>query len=248
MREGEMAVASDPSATRTPSPWTRRIVLAGFVWAGIIVALMFVEPVPEDRAIGLGILVSGLYGWVFWLTRARWLPRLSHNPVRNAIWLGGINAAVVETFFLTFERLLGAEGVAAHPNPAIDLLITMPWYIGMVVIFIRVQHRRRFSPWVVLLLGGLYEVGADGIIGAGATGDLANPLHWLLLPSVAFWMLIPVYSSIVLPPALMIDTTPAPPPPTSPAWRDAVRPLWWLIPFVIYLVAAMLVLMALGLA
>jgi hypothetical protein len=243
-----MSVTMDPSTTRAPSPWTRRIVLGGFVWAGIIVALMLVEPVPEDRAIGLGIAAGGLYGWAFWLTRARWLPRLSRRPLRNAIWLGSINAAVVETFFLIFEQLLGAEGVAAHPNLVIDLMLTMPWYIGMVVIFVRVQHRRRFSLWAVLLLGGLYEVGADGIIGAGASGALASPLYWLLLPSVAFWMFIPVYSSMVLPPALLVGTTPAPDPPSSPAWRDALRPLWWLVPFVVYLVAAMLVLVAFGLA
>ncbi len=243
-----MTVTIDPPTTRAPSPWTRRIVLGGFIWAAVIVALMLVEPVPEDRAIALGIVASGLYGWGFWLTRARWLLRLNRNPLRNAILLGSINAAVVETFFLIFEQLLGAEGVAAHPNLVIDLLLTMPWYIGMVVIFVRVQHRRRFSLWAVLLLGGLYEIGADGIIGGGATGAMASPLYWLLLPSVAFWMFIPVYSSMVLPPALLVGTSPAPPKPLTPAWRDAIRPLWWLIPFFVYLVAAILVLMGLGLA
>ncbi|MFV1970145.1 MAG: hypothetical protein ACC683_03965 [Acidimicrobiia bacterium] len=243
-----MTATMERSTTHVPSRWTRRIVLVGFVWTGIIVALMLVEPVPEDRVIGLSIAASGLYGWAFWLTRNRWLPRLSGHPLRNAIWLGSINAAVIETLFLSFGWLLGAEGVGAHPNLVIDLLLTMPWYIGMVVIFVRMQHRRRFSLWVVLLLGGLYEVGADGIIGAIPSGSLVSPVYWLLLPLVAFWMFVPVYSSMVLPPALLVGTTPAPSPPAVPAWRDAIRPLWWLVPFFVYLVAAMLVLMGLDIA
>lgn len=72
------------------------------MWAGIIVALMLVEPVPQDRALALGIAASGLYGWVFWSTRARWLPRMSRKPLRNAVVIGSVNAAVVETFFLVY--------------------------------------------------------------------------------------------------------------------------------------------------
>lgn len=244
-----MTVTTDKSTVRVPSPWPRRIVLAGLVWAGVIIVLLLVDPEAEMRAIGLGMAVSALYGWGLWFTKARWLPRLSHKPMRNAFLLGIFNAAVIETVFLLAENVYDAEGVAAHPNLAIDLLITMPWYIGLVVIFVRVQDRRRFSPWVVLLLGGLYELGPDGILEGMASGAVADPAFWIQLPLVAFWMFVPVYSSIVLPPALLVATTPAPPESSSPAWRDALRPLWWFLPFfAVYLVAAILALMAIGLA
>ena len=90
---------------------------------------------------------------------------LASNPARNAILLRINNAAIIETLFLIVEKAFGATGVAAHPNLLIDLLITMPWYIGMVWIFVKVQEEERFPLAAVLLLGAVYEMGADGIVG-----------------------------------------------------------------------------------
>lgn len=117
---------------------------------------------------------------------------------------------------------------------------------------------RRFSSATVLLLGGLYEVGADGFIGGGFAGDILGPAFYVMLPLLFFWLFIPVYSSMVLPPAWVIETLPRPaiqdiirpqrrwlrvfaPVPGRPAWRDALRPLLWLIPFVGYLIVFLLV-------
>jgi hypothetical protein len=263
-----MAATLKTQILNPASPWLRRIVIAGLVWAMILCVLMGAQrgASPEDRTIALSIILSGGYTLLLYWTRSRWLPWLANRPLRKAIILGSLNAAVIETLFLVVEKIMGASGVAAHPNLAMDLLLTMPWYIGMVVIFVRVQHIRRFSPWIVLLLGGLYEIGADGMVGGGFSGEMFTPAFWLMLPTLYWWLFIPVYSSMVLPPAWIIkmaDPSLMPahsderktrfqrvraaykrwitPQPSGPAWRDALRPLLWLIPFVCYLVIFLIV-------
>jgi hypothetical protein len=115
----------------------------------------------------------------------------------------------------------------------------------MVWTFVRVQNRRRFAAVTVLYLAGLYETGADGLL-AGyvlpvVTGG-ASPLNPapLLLP-FGFWGFVAVYSSMVLAPAWVVRAA-APPPesPTSPAWRDALKPLVWLIPYAILAIPLLL--------
>lgn len=229
--------------TTTPN-WMRRVVLAGLTFAGLLLTLMLIgeDSSREDKTTAIAILSSGLYTLVLARTRRWWLPRLSSHPLRSAMILGTVNAAVIEMLFLVVEKLMGAEGVSADPNLLLDLLITMPWYVGMVVIFVWVQHRRRFSPWTVLWLGGLYEVGGDGLVGGILSGDLFNPLTPLLIIGVMWWVFIPVYSSMVLPPAWLIEMTPPIDPPPSPAWQDALRPLLWLIPFLIYVQVLLMIL------
>jgi len=219
-----------------------KIVLGGSLWGGAILFLVVImEPNPENLTLTVSILLSGVYTLVLYLTRGIWLNGLSKKPTINAVILGSINAAVIETLFFFTEKAFGASGVAAHPNLLIDLLMTMPWYIGMVWIFVRVQKTERFPAAIVLLLGALYELGADGIVGGviitslmGEPVELANFL--VLLLAAAFWQFIPVYSSIVLPPAWVLETTPKGGPDEKPRLIRGFLPLIWLIPFTIYLV------------
>jgi hypothetical protein len=272
--------------TLTKAPWPRRIAVAGLIWAVFLSVLSVINQgaSPEDQTTGISILLSGVYTLLLYWTRSRWLFRLADHPLRNAMILGSVNAAVIETLFWGVEKIIGASGVAASPNLIVDLLMTMPWYVGMVIIFVRVQHVRRFSPWIVLLLGGLYEIGADGLIGGGFSGGLFSPAYWLVLPTLYWWLFIPVYSSMVLPPAWLIARfDPAPssentlgeafiaepgtassaepprapenrvrrlwaryqrrmlPRPSGPAWRDVLRPLLWVLPYLGYLVIFVIV-------
>ena len=231
-----------------------RVVIFGMIWGMFFVALAAViEPTPENWTLLVSIAVSGLYTVSLYLTRSFWLPQLARRPLRNATLLSIFNAAVVETIFLVFEKLLGAEGVAAHPNLLIDLVMTLPWYALMAFAFVRVQQRQRFFPAVVLLLGAVYELGADGIVGplvAMLFGDfqLLTLEYWLLLGLFGFWAFIPVYSSLVLAPAWLVETAPPAPQPALPAWRDALKPLLWLIPFLVYLLILILFLGVFNLA
>jgi hypothetical protein len=218
----------------------------GIAWA--LITLTFAtlsEPTAENLTLFFAITGSGLYTLALWFTRPLWLPRFDGNPLRNAMLLGIFNAALIETLFLVMEKIFGAEGVAAHPNLLVDLLLTMPWYTAMVIMFVRVQTRRRFSTPTVLLLGATYELGADGFVGQlislpFGTSQLLNPEYWIMLALLIFWQFILVYSSMVLPPAWLIELSPPPEPPSNLAWRDALRPMIWLIPFTVYLILVLL--------
>jgi hypothetical protein len=221
--------------------WPHIVLAFGLIFGPLILLLSTISsPTPRNITLLLSILTSGLYALVLYMSRDRWIPLLTGHPLRNACLFGIFNAAMVETIFWVCERLVGATGVAASSNLPLDLIITMPWYIGMVVIFVYAQDRRRFSVSTVLLLGAVYELGADGIVGGMLFGGgLFSPGAWVLL-ALAYWEFIPVYASMVLAPALLIDKAPKKPSPSYPAWVDALSPLVWLIPYAIFLLCLFL--------
>jgi len=223
----------------------RILVIVGIVWALImLVARERSDKTPEAMTYLLSITGSGLYTLILYWTRPLWLPRLANHPLRNAMILGSFNAAFIEALFLWIQNSLGAHGIAAADNLWLDLILTMPWYIGMVIIFVIIQNRQRFSPATVLLLGGLYEVGADGIVGGliipAVSGTGANLPQWIVLMiTISFWQLILVYSSMVLPSAWVIAFQPAPAVTKRPL-IDGLRPLFWLVPYTVYAIIALL--------
>ena len=228
---------------QTPSG---KIAFWGSLWGGgFLLLVVILDPTPENLTLGAAIPLSGLYTWLLYQTRDRWIERLASKPFRNAVLLGSFNAAVIETLFLAVEKGFGASGVAAHPNLLVDLALTMPWYFGMVWIFVKIQRQERFPAGVVLLLGGIYELGADGILGGvllpalmGSPPDLLEFLILMLLGG--FWQFIPVYSSMVLPPAWVLDSGLE----TSPLRHRKIArgflPLLWLLPFSVYLFLSLL--------
>ncbi|MGD2162438.1 MAG: hypothetical protein PVG02_08365 [Anaerolineales bacterium] len=221
------------------------LIKFGIPWALFTLTIATVsEPTAENITLFIAILSSGLYTLLLRLTRPLWLYKLSSEPLRNAALLGIFNAALIETLFLLVEKICGAEGVAAHPNLLIDLLLTMPWYTAMVITFVRVQNRRRFTSATVLLLGALYELGGDGFIGQIigiplGTSQLLDLEFWIMLVLLVFWQFILVYSSMLLPPSWLIELEPNPGPPVGSTWRDALRPMLWLIPFTAYLLSVL---------
>lgn len=221
-----------------------KIVIGGALWGGgILLFAVILEPTPENYTLAVSILLSGIYTWILFLTRRIWLKGLSKTPVINAVLLGSINAIVIETLFLFVEKAFGASGVAAHPNLLVDLLMTMPWYIGMVWIFVRVQKKEKFSWSGVLLLGAIYELGADGFVGGvilpAVMGNPTNIIQFLVFSALAaFWQFIPVYSSMVLPASWILENMPANT--EKPRWQRGLLPLLWLIPFTIYLIVFLL--------
>ncbi len=167
--------------------------------------------------------------------------------MRNAVLLGSFNAAVVEMLFWVMQTIIGVEGVAAHTNPLLDLVLTMPWYIGMVYIFVRVQRQRRYSPAIVLLLGAIYETGADGVIGGQIIPMLIGQKvalleSWIFLALIAFWQFIPVYSSMVLPPAWILEADGVAELQARSGRWAGLKPLLWLVPYTVYLVGMLVVL------
>lgn len=229
-----------------------KIVLIGTIW-GLLVLLLsvIIEPTPENFTLATSITLSGIYTLFLHQTKGYWLPLTQKRPLLSAVLIGSLNAAVIETLFLVIEKIFGAEGIAAHPNLLLDLILTMPWYIGMVWIFVRVQIKNNFSPAAVLLLGAVYELGADGVVGGQIIpiimGESLNLLtSWVLLLLLAFWQFIPVYSSMVLPPAWVLETIQGEEKSAKPNWKLGLTPLLWLIPFTIYLIFLIIVIGSLG--
>ena len=233
----------DPQPYPRHAPrWLKIILIAGLVWGQMVLLVGTVtEPTRENLTVFFSIEASGLYTVLLYYTRQRWMPWFSGKQPRGAILAGILNAAIIETVFLIFEKIFQAEGIAAHPNLLIDLALTMPWYIGMVIIFARVQESHQYSDAAVLLMGGVYELGADGVVGGQVipilSGMVINLLgSWLFLLIVGIWQFIPVYSSMVLPAAWLLHDQRTSSINRAIRWA---RPLWWLIPFSIYLIAVL---------
>lgn len=231
--------------------WLRWLVTAGIAWSVVTLgSSLFSDHSPRSLTLAISIEASGVYTLLLYLSRSSWLPVLAKRPVAGATALGIFNAALVEALFLAVQKALGAERVAAHENLFVDWLLTMPWYAGMVWIFVRVQRRERFSAAAVLLWGAAYEAGADGIVGGlVAPAILGSPPaaveHLVFLAGLAFWQFIPVYSSMILAPAWVLGAAAngcIEPVVSRPArFAPGLRPFAWLAVYTMYLLAALAV-------
>jgi hypothetical protein len=236
---------------RSPD-WLRWLVIAGIAWAFIALGISLrSDRTPRNLTVTISIVASGAYTLLLYLGRRLWLPRLAGSrPVAAATAIGIFNAALVEALFLGVQTLLGAEGVAAHPNLFMDLLLTMPWYAGMVWIFVRVQRRERYSLAAVLLWGAAYEAAADGMLGGYIVpAILGRPpgfaQHLVFLFAFAFWQFIPVYGSMLLAPALVLDAADrcriAPVVSRPARLAPGLKPIGWLAICAFYLLGVLVV-------
>jgi len=223
--------------------WGSRPRILFTVWLSLVAFIVLVwlaGPKANDRTVALSTTVCGLSTVGLWCSRdrlARVIARWGASPRAKFVLIGSLGAAWVETVFWALERVLHAKGVAASPNLAIDLLVTMPWYVLMVALLYRVETAHRYSLYEVLLLGGVYELGADGIVGpfvGGAFSIVSMPVVVLLIP-----MFVVVYSFMVLPPSvllredlgrLMKDPGPVPAP---RRYAYSLLPLLGLVPYVV---------------
>lgn len=221
--------------------WKRVLVVLMLVLAGLFQVLALFQE-PEARAVALGYFACGGTTLVVWLSRSR-LQRFGRPEAPGAdgvlslskgwrfVLLGTLGAAWVETAFWAAEKLTGAVGVAASPNLVLDLLVTMPWYAAMVAVLWPVHRRFRYHWTTVALLGGLYEVGADGIVGHVLGGNLITP-GYLALLFLFYWVFVVVYAPIVLPPVWALPLADGSD--VRPRWQrmfGALSPLLPLLPY-----------------
>lgn len=218
--------------------WTWRVVVLFITVGGLFqVVALFQE--AEARAVALGYFASGATIVLTFLNRYK-LQKLGRSRIfgdgRRFILIGSLGAVWVETAFWAAEKITGAVGVAASPNLLIDLLVTMPWYVSMLVILWIVYRRYAYHWTTVALLGGVYEFGADGILGRVLGG---NPVSfaYLLQLVLFFGVFVIVYSPIVLPPVWALPQESSKH--VFPSWQrvfSAFLPLLPLVPYGIILI------------
>jgi hypothetical protein len=225
--------------------WASRPRILFTAWlslVGIIVLVWLAQPRANDRTVALSTILCGLSTVGLWCSRgrlARALAGWGASPRVKFVLVGSLGAAWVETVFWALEKVFHAKGVAASPNLAIDLLVTMPWYVMMVALLYRVEATYRYSMYEVLLLGGVYELGADGLVGpfvGGKFSIVSLPIVLLLVP-----MFVVVYSFMVLPPSVLLREDlgrlregKAPGPvPASRRYAYALLPLLGLVPYIV---------------
>jgi hypothetical protein len=197
---------------------------------------------PEAQAVALGYFACGATVLVAWLGRGalRWFGRPgTRGAGLRFILLGSLGAAWVEFAFWAVEKLTGAVGVAASPDLLLDLLVTMPWYVAMVTVLWFVYRRFHYHWTTVALLGGLYEIGADGIVGHLLGGNAITVEYLVLMLCLFYGVFVVVYAPIVLVPAWAVplgDAVAA-----RPRWQRALGALLPLLALLPYLLLAVFV-------
>jgi hypothetical protein len=215
--------------------WFIGIVFLLFVWIG--------GESVNDRTVAVSAIVCGGSTFFFWSYRAK-ISNFFHfalSPRKKFVLIGSIGAAWAEFIFWFFEKVFGAFGVAASPNLVLDLIITMPWYIMMLFLLFKVETKYSYSFTEIVLFGGIYELGADGIFGQVFSGlTLPN----LLLTILMLPLFVIVYSVIVLPPTYVLrreieDIRTLWPEGTHKYWYG-LYPLAGLIPYSVYAIVLLL--------
>jgi hypothetical protein len=222
-----------------------------FVWFIGIVFLFFVWIAGEsvnDRTVAVSAIGCGGSAFFFWnyRTKISSLFEFALSPRKKFVLIGGLGAAWAEFIFWFFEKVFGASGVAASPNLALDLIITMPWYAMMLFLLFKVETKYYYSFTEIVLFGGIYELGADGIFGQVLAG-LTLPNLFLTILIIPLFAI--VYSVIVLPPTYVLrreieDIRTLWPEGTHKYWYG-LYPLAGLIPYSIYVGLLLLFLSAL---
>jgi hypothetical protein len=218
-----------------------------FIWTMGIALILFTNVIgksAEDRTVACSTFVCAGTTFLVWSYRKRisQLLNVSWSPRKKFVAVGSVGAVWVESVFWALEKGFGASGVAASSNLFLDLVITMPWYVIMLWLLYTVETRYRYSYTEILLLGGIYELGADGIFGQALEGLTVSGI---VLTVMVMPLFVTVYSVMVLPPSFIVrkeidELRRCRPPGTHKYWGGLI-PLAGLLPFAFYIVLVLLI-------
>jgi hypothetical protein len=218
-----------------------------FIWTMCIALILFTNIIgksAEDRTVACSAFVCAGTTALFWSYRKgiSQLLNVSWSPRKKFVVVGSVGAAWVEFVFWALEKVFGASGVAASSNLFLDLAITMPWYVIMLWLLFTVETRYSYSYAEILLLGGIYELGADGIFGQVLEGLTVSGI---VLTVMVIPLFVIVYSVMVLPPSFVvrkeIDELRRRRPPGTHKYWGGLLPLAGLLPFAFYIVLLLLI-------
>jgi hypothetical protein len=194
--EGSLKIESHKKNKKLKINW-KYIVL--IIWT-IITFILILPGDPKSFFAGIGVSISGLSTFIFWLIRNK-ISFKKKNNKNYAKWkyilIGSLGAFWVELEFWILEKLSGVS-LAADSNLLINMLIMMPWYIAMVASLWVVSNKYEYTFFEFLIFGAIYDFCADGIIGSIFSGQFSFEI--LLLLIIIFPEFLLCYSFIVIPP------------------------------------------------
>lgn len=226
---------------RKPYLGLRIFVCIGVIY-GITISLLgaAANTTGENIAIFFAIVLLGMYTLMLYFTRRLWVPPLiNEHTLRNAGLIAFANAVFVKTIILFLEQMLQSNTATTGLPAILNLLITLPWYAGLIYLFIPIQQKNHYHWTVVLLLAGLYEfilnLGVNGIMLPWLSGQPITIIDsFLELSLTGYWQFVILDSPIFFVIAWILEKFSSPTLPSKSSFRQAFRPLVWIFPYLVY--------------
>lgn len=98
------------------------------LWFSFVLLIWFGQGNVQDILTAFCVITCGISTIVFWIFRDKiknLIKKWNATPKQKFLILGSLGAIYVEFVFWIVEKLAGYDGLAAHPNFLINLLITM---------------------------------------------------------------------------------------------------------------------------
>lgn len=196
----------------------------------------------------MSILFSGIYSLLLFFGRKYWVPFVAgENVIKNVTPLHNVNALFI--MFIgkpqwTSDRNLFKQCIKITSSN-FNLLTSIPWLVGIILIFISVQKKYHFSWTIVLLLSGLYEFTVETVQNGipGFPFYLGNPLISSTLWAICWfvlWQFVILHSPIYLVIFWAFEDSSFPDAAKRSGW-GAFKPLLWLFPYSTYFLILFLI-------
>ncbi|MGV8026321.1 MAG: hypothetical protein AB2L18_07185 [Anaerolineaceae bacterium] len=230
-----------PLIQKKSSKWLQILVIIGLVYGlGISILGAAANPSTENLTILMAIIFSGCYSLLLFLSRKFWISSISgENAHRNTAIF-----AIANAFFISFmvdlsAQLIQSSTAGESTISSSNYLVTIPWLIGIILLFIPVQKKYRFSWSILLLLSGLYEfiseIWLDGLLIPFLSGQTIS--FWYTFSDLlifGFWQFAILYSPIFLVIGWIFGDLLVSEEEKKTPLLYALKPLVWILPFTIY--------------
>lgn len=230
-----------PLPPKKPVKWLQVIVIIGMI-SGLTISILGAayNNTIENLTMLMVILFSGIYSLFLFLSRKLWVKLVTEGNAEKNVTI----FAIANAFFIIFigmfnERLIKSTSGSVSISSNFNLLTSIPWLIGIILIFVPIQKKQRFSWMIVLILSGCYEFVLEtvqnGILIPFLSGQSINFLNTISdLLVLGFWQFVVLYSPIYLVIYWTFDYLPVSEKEKKKTGWDALKPLLWIFPYSIY--------------
>lgn len=182
-----------------------KFLLSWFVFDLILLIVWLSGPDNNNKVVATAVLTIGLLSFLFYEENnslTNWLSRNGRFIFFKFMSLGLIGAILSEIIFWFWEKaLIGREGVIISQSLLTDWMVTLPVYFLILLSFWFIQKRKNYSLGRVFVIGGVYELIAEGLVGGFFKGSILFSLIYGIIGLPIFMV---VYSLILLLPAIFL--------------------------------------------